>query len=145
AGGNRLEAFAEDRLGEDGRGRGAVAGLIARLARRFLHELSAHVLAGVLQLDFFRHGHAVLGDIRTAPAFIEHGIAAARAERGTHRPGQLAHAAEQLLAGFVTVGQLFRHPRLLSGSSIVAQASYSKPVAPLWQPWHAPTRLFASI
>ena len=44
AGGDVLEAFAEDRLRQHGRRRRAVAGVVARLGRDFLHHLRAHVL-----------------------------------------------------------------------------------------------------
>src|SRR3546814_5753908 len=43
AGGNRLHAFAHDRLGEHGRGGGAVAGLVVRLRCDFAQHLGAHV------------------------------------------------------------------------------------------------------
>ncbi len=44
AGGDVLEAFAEDRLGQHGRGGGAVAGEVGGLGGDFLHHLRAHVL-----------------------------------------------------------------------------------------------------
>ena len=87
AGGDGLEAFAIDGLGEDGGGGGAVAGHVAGLAGGFLDELGAHVLVGVVQLDFLGDGDAVLGDGRAAPALVEHGIAAARARACCGRPG----------------------------------------------------------
>src|SRR5438034_3778196 len=60
AGGDRLDALAVDRLGEDRGGRRAVAGNLRGLARHFSHELGTHVLPGVFQLDLFRHPDAVL-------------------------------------------------------------------------------------
>ena len=106
AGGDGLEAFAIDGLGEDGGGGGAVAGHVAGLAGGFLDELGAHVLVGVLQLDLLGDGDAVLGDGRAAPALVEDGIAAARPEGGADGPGQLGDAGQQLLAGLIGVGQL---------------------------------------
>ena len=44
AGGDDLDALAEDRLGEHGRGRRAVAGDVGGLARDFAHHLRADVL-----------------------------------------------------------------------------------------------------
>ena len=88
AGGQGLEPFLVDRLGQHGRGGGAVAGGVGGLGGRFLDELGTHVLVGVGQLDFLGHRHAVLGDGRAAPALVDHGITAARAERGTNGPRQ---------------------------------------------------------
>src|SRR5262249_21855256 len=73
AGGDHLEAFAVDGLGEDGGGGGAVAGDVAGLGGGLLDELGAHVLVGVLQLDLLGDGDAVLGDIGAAPALVEDG------------------------------------------------------------------------
>ncbi len=113
AGGERLEAFAVDGLGEDGGGGGAVAGDVAGLAGGFLDELGAHVLVGVSQLDLLGDGDAVLGDGRAAPALVDDGVAAARPEGACDGPGQLGDAGEQLLAGLVTVRQLLgSHPRI---------------------------------
>ena len=108
-GGERLESLFIDRLGQHGRGRGAVARGVGGLGRRFLHELRTHVLIGIGQLDFLGHRHAVLGDGRAAPALVDHGITATRAKRGTNGPRQLRHPTGQLLAGLLIVGQNFRH------------------------------------
>src|SRR2546430_1330894 len=78
--GDGLQALAHDRLGEHGGGRGAIAGLVGGVGRDFLHHLRAHVLEFVLELDFLRDRHAVLGDGGGAEALIEHGIAALRAQ-----------------------------------------------------------------
>src|SRR5262249_50977298 len=75
--GDGPQAFAEDVLGEDGRGGGAVTSDVRGLRRGFLHELRAHVLERVFQLDVFGDGDAVLGDVGGAPALVEDGVAAA--------------------------------------------------------------------
>ena len=106
AGGDHLETFAVDGLGEDGGGGGAVAGHVAGLAGRFLDELRPHVLVGIGQLDLLGHGDAVLGDIGAAPSFIEHGIAAARPQGAANRPRQLADAGQQFLPRLIAVAQL---------------------------------------
>ena len=72
---NRPNAFAENRLGQHSRGGGAVAGYIGGLGRHFAHHLCAHVFERILQLDFLRHGHAVLGDDRRAKLFFDHSVA----------------------------------------------------------------------
>jgi hypothetical protein len=79
-GGDQLGALAEDRLGQDGRGGGAVAGVVGGLGRDLLHHLRAHVLELVLELDLLGDGDAVLGDRGRAPALLDHDVAAARAE-----------------------------------------------------------------
>src|SRR5262249_31341631 len=48
AGGDVLETFPVDRLGQDGGGGGAVAGHVAGLAGGFLDELGPHVLVRIL-------------------------------------------------------------------------------------------------
>jgi len=66
AGGYRLEALAENRLGENGRGRSAVAADVVGLRGDFAQHLGAHVLELVGELDFLGHRHPVLGDPRRA-------------------------------------------------------------------------------
>ena len=56
-----LEAFLDDRLGQNGRRGGAVAGVVIGLGRDLAHHLRAHVLELVLELDFLGDGDAVLG------------------------------------------------------------------------------------
>ena len=112
-GGDHPQAFAEDRLGQHGGGGGAVAGDVVGLAGGFLDQLGAEVLVGVVQLDVLGDGHAVLGDLRRAPALVEHGVAAAGAERAAHGPGQLAHAGGQRLPGLVVKDHLFCHSGFL--------------------------------
>ena len=81
AGGNRLGAFLDDRLGEHRRGGGAVAGDVAGLGGDLAHHLRAHVLELVLELDLLGDRHAVLGDARRAEGLVEHDVAALGAER----------------------------------------------------------------
>ena len=64
AGGDRLRAFLDDRLGEHRGGGGAVAGDVVGLRGHLAHHLRAHVLELVLELDFLGDGDAVLGDAR---------------------------------------------------------------------------------
>src|SRR5690606_36853971 len=85
ASGNCLGAFPDNRLGEDGRGRGAVASQIIGLGGNFAHHLRAHVLELVLKLDFLGDGYAVLGDARCAEGLVDDGVAALGAQRNLHR------------------------------------------------------------
>ena len=112
-GGDHPQPFAIDRLGQQRGGRGAVAGHVVGLRGGLLDQLGAQVLVGVVQVDLLGHGHAVLGDLRRAPTLVEHGIAAAGAQRADHGPGQLAHPGGQRLPGFVVKDHLFCHSGFL--------------------------------
>ncbi len=105
--GNSLHAFAEDRLSQDRRGRGAVTGDVAGLRRDFAHHLRAHVLERILQLDFFRDRDAVLGDRRAAELLLEHDVAALGTEGYLHSVGELIHTAQDRLAGIFAIDNLF--------------------------------------
>ena len=88
AGRDVLQALANDRLGEHGRGRGAVAGDVVRRRRDLAHELCALVLEDVLDLDLAGDRDAVVRDRRRAELLVEHDVAALRAERHLDRVGQ---------------------------------------------------------
>ena len=109
AGGDVLDALAEDRLRQHGRGGRAVAGHVGRLARDLAHHLRAHVLERVLELDLLGDRHAVLGDGGGAELLVEDDVAALRAERDLHRVGQLVDAAQDRLARLFAVDNLFCH------------------------------------
>jgi hypothetical protein len=99
AGGDRLRALAHDRLGEHGRGRGAVAGDVVGLRGDFAHHLGAHVLELVGELDLLGDGDAVLGDARRAEGLVDDDVAALGAERDLDRVGEDVDAAQHALAG----------------------------------------------
>ena len=73
-------AFAEDRAGQHGGGRRAVAGERRGLVGHFVDELGAHVLERVFELDFLADGDAVLGDGRAAEGLVDDHVAAGRAD-----------------------------------------------------------------
>ena len=98
AGGHRLDALADDRLGQNGRGGGAVTGKIVGLAGDFAHHLRAHVLELVGKLDVLGDGHAVLGDARSAEGLLQHDVAALGAEGHLDRVGEDIDAAQHLVA-----------------------------------------------
>ena len=80
----------------------------------FLHKLRPQVFKRIIELDVLGDGHTVFGDLRRAPAFVEHGIASPRSEGRAHRASEFRDSREQLLTCFVAVSQLFsRHPHLL--------------------------------
>ena len=97
--GHRLGPLAHDRLGENGRGGGAVTGDVAGLRGDLAQHLRAHVLELVAEFDFLGDGHAVLGDARCAEALVEHHVTALRAEGDLHGIGQDVHTAQHALAG----------------------------------------------
>ncbi len=102
AGGHELQAFAINRLGQHGRGGGAVARGVAGLAGDFAHHLGAHVFIRILQLDFLGDGDAVLGHGGGAEFLVEHDVAAFGAERGGDGAGELGHPAQHgLPCGFI--------------------------------------------
>ena len=96
-----------DRLREHGGGRGAVTGDVGGLGRDFLHHLRAHVLELVLQLDFLRDRHAVLGDGRRAEAALEHDVAALGAEGDLDGVGEDVHAGHHLVACALAEADVF--------------------------------------
>ncbi len=98
AGGDRLHALADDRLGQHGRGGGAVTGLVVGLRRDLADHLRAEVLELVLELDLLGDGDAVLGDARGAEALLDDDVAALGTERHLDRVGEDVDAAQDALA-----------------------------------------------
>ena len=82
--GHVAQALAHDGLGQNGGGGGAVAGHVVGLGRDFAHELRAHVLIRVLELDLLGDGDAVLGDGGAAPLLVQNDVAALGAKRDLH-------------------------------------------------------------
>jgi hypothetical protein len=99
AGGDQLDPFAVDRLGQNGGGGGAVTGDVGGLGSDFLDQLGAHVLELVLQFDLLGDGHAVLGDQGSAEGFVEDDVAALGAEGHLDRIGQGVDPFENFVAG----------------------------------------------
>ena len=63
AGGDHLQSFAEDPLGQHGGGGRAVARHVVRLAGRLFQQLGTQVLVRIVQFDLFRDRHAVFRDL----------------------------------------------------------------------------------
>ena len=106
-GGDVPQGLAENGFGDDRGGGRPVAGHVARLRRRLLHQLGAHVLVLVLQFDLLGHRDAVFRDRRGAPAFVEDGVASARAQGGTDCAGEFFDARQQPTSRFLLEGQYF--------------------------------------
>src|SRR5690606_14063946 len=100
-GGNGLQAFVDDGLGQYGSGGSAVTGFVVGLGGNVLEQLSAHVLELVLPLDFLGDGNAVLGDRRSTEALFQNHVAAFRAEGRFYRVSQDVYANQHFLASGV--------------------------------------------
>ena len=120
AGGDVLQALADDRLGEDGRGRRAVAGDVVRRRRDLAHELRALVLEDVLDLDLAGDRDTVVRDGGRAELLVEHDVAPLRAKGDLDRVGEDVHAA------------LERAPRVLVELQLLV--SHISSVPPLFVP-----------
>src|SRR5207244_712412 len=84
---------ADQRLGQDGRGRRAVTGDVVRLLRDLLDQLGADLLVRVLELDLLGDGDTVVGDRGGAPLLLEDDVPALGAEGHLDGVGELVHPA----------------------------------------------------
>src|SRR5713226_8504099 len=113
--GDRLQAFAEDRLRQNRRGGRAVPGDIRGLGRHFLHHLGAYVLDLVFELDLLRDGYPVLGNRRAPELFVDDAVATLRTEGDLPRLRQLVHTSLESRAGlcieFEVLGSHLFRPR----------------------------------
>src|SRR6266576_7079596 len=110
-GGDILQAFAHDRLGEQGRSGRAVAGDVVGRGRDLANELRALVLEHVLDLDLTGDCDAVVRDRRCAELLVEHDVAALRAKGDLDRVGEDVHAPLERAARILVELQLFvSHP-----------------------------------
>ncbi len=80
AGGHIPEALIDDGLRENRRRGGAVTSHVVGLAGDLAHELGAHILVRIRELNLLGDGHAVLGDGGGAPLLVQHHVAATRAQ-----------------------------------------------------------------
>ncbi len=106
-GGHQLGALTVDGLGQHSGGGGAVTGHVGGLAGNFLHQLCAHVLELVLQLDLFGNGHAVLGDQGGAEGLLDDHVAAFGAQGYLDGVGQCVDTFEDGVAAFLVKADLF--------------------------------------
>ena len=102
-----LEPVAEDGLGQYGRCGSAVTGCVTGLAGDLAHHLGAHILVGILEIDFLGYGHTVLSDCRRTEFLVKNHVAALGTESGLDRLGQDANALEQRLACVLVELKLF--------------------------------------
>src|ERR1700733_3040706 len=95
---DQLGALANNRLGENRSGGGAVTGGVVGLRGDLADHLRAHVLELVLELDFLGDGDAVLGDARRAERLVDNDIAPLRAQRPSDGVSENVDAAQHLVA-----------------------------------------------
>ncbi|ESP97698.1 DNA polymerase II large subunit [Streptomyces sp. GBA 94-10 4N24] len=109
AGGDVAQALADQRLGQHGRGGGAVTRDVVGLGRHLLDELGAEVLVRVVALDLTGDGDAVVGDGRGAELLVDDDVAALGADGHLDGVGQLVHAALKGATGVLVELQNLRH------------------------------------
>ena len=112
AGCDVAHALVHERLSENGGGRGAVTREIVGLGRDFLHELRAHVLERVVELDLACDRDAVVRDGRRAELLLEHDVAPTWAEGHLDGVGHLVDPGLQRAARVLVEFQELRHARL---------------------------------
>ena len=113
AGGHVAEAGLDEGLGQHGGGGGAVAGDVVGLGGDLLHQLGAHVLEGVVELDLAGDRHAVVGDGGRAQLLVEDDVAALGAERDLDGVGELVDARLEAAPGLLVVLDDLGHQRQL--------------------------------
>ena len=77
AGSDVHEAVANDGLGQDHRGGGAVTNRVVGLGGGFFNQLSAKVLVRLREFNLFRHGDAVTADYGQSEHAAEQHVSAA--------------------------------------------------------------------
>src|SRR5262249_11354790 len=105
AGSHVLQTLADDRLGQNRRGRRAVAGDVVGRRGDLADELRALVLEDVLDLDLTSDRDTVVGDGRSAELLVQDHVTAAGAERDLHGVRDGVDAGLEGLAGVDVVLQ----------------------------------------
>ena len=96
AGGDVLHALAYDRLRQYCGGSGAISRDFRCLGRDLTHELGAHVLIRISELDRLRDHDTGVGDCRRPVRALQDNVAPARAKRDFHRIGERVHTLQNL-------------------------------------------------
>ena len=113
AGGDILQTYVDDALGEDRSGGRTVTGLVVGLGSHFLDHLGTHVLEAVFQFDLLGHRDTVLGHLRGAEFLVDDDIAAFRAEGHLHCVCQCVGTFLHQVPGINIEFDLFCHNRIL--------------------------------
>ena len=101
AGGNVLQPFLDDGLGQHRRGRRAVAGDVVGLGGDLFRQLGADVLEGVFEVDVLGDSDAVVGDGWGAELLVEDDVAPLGAEGDLDGVGEGVDAVLERLTGFL--------------------------------------------
>ena len=99
-------------LSQQGSGGGAIAGHVVGLGGNFLHQLSTHVLKGIVQFNLLGDGDAVVGDEGSAVLLVQNHVAALGAQGDLDGIGQRIDAGFQGLTGLVAALNELRHNAL---------------------------------
>ena len=113
AGGHILQAFADDRLRQNGCGGGAIAGDVVGLGCRFLQQLGAHVFVRIFQFDLFGDGDAIMGHGRRAEFLVERDVSPFGSQSRGDSICDFINAALQLAASIFLEYELLCHGFLL--------------------------------
>src|SRR5690606_10502575 len=98
AGGNRLQTFGNDGLGQDGSSSGTVTGVVAGAGGNVLDQLRTHVLDAVFRRACPGHGNAGVGDQRGTEGALGQNVAALRPQGGLDRVGQTVNPFQHRVA-----------------------------------------------
>ncbi len=101
AGSHVAQALADQRLGQHGRRRRAVAGHVVGLLGDLLDQLGADLLVGVLELDLLGDRDAVVGDRGGSPLLLQDDVAALGAEGDLDGIGEDVHAPLEAAPGLL--------------------------------------------
>jgi hypothetical protein len=93
------DAIGKNRMGQHGRGAGAVAHSIASALRCLPQHPGAEILLRVLQIEFLGDRHAVVADDRRSPALLDQHRLGFRSKRDAYRVAEHGRASQDLLAG----------------------------------------------
>ena len=113
ASGNVAQALVDDDLSQQRGGGGAVTNGVVGLGGDLLHELSAHVLDGVLELDLLSDGDAVVGDGGSAVGTLQGNVAALGAKRGGNSVSERVDALGKTRASVGTKDNVLSHDLFL--------------------------------
>src|SRR5690606_26040182 len=131
--GDHLRAFTEQRLGQHGRGGGAVTRHVGGLRSDLFDHLSAHVLELVFEFDLLGDRDTVFGHRGGTPGLLDHDVASTGPEGHLDRVGQGVHALEDGTAGaFIEANFLGCHCSYLFLLICIARVGGWRSSAQLW-------------
>ena len=111
AGGDVAQTVVDDGLSEQGCGGGTVTHGVVGLGGDLLHQLGAHVLDVVLELDLLSDGNAVVGDGRGTERALQSNVTALGAHGDGNGVGQSVDALGELSAGIGVERNVLCHGR----------------------------------